>query len=159
MAQSQVSFNSLQELLSQLVSFRSLSSFLLLLPFDSTPWGEGRIANQHLPHSHRQGGSGPAEKVKYPCHTMCWGPRNSLHPSQLHYSMVPSYSAVTRHICQPLVLIGAPGKKQAPASCSRITLQTSHDTLRDPLGVTEIRGRVPSRPLQRGEGEETRCLR
>lgn len=107
----EASFDPLQKLLSQSTSSKSLPSFLLLLPFDSTAWEKDRAANQPLPHSLLQMGSGHTGKLKHPCHTTWWGP-DILHPCQLHHSMHFSYPVVPKHVCQAHFFMAAPGRRR-----------------------------------------------
>lgn len=88
----EASFDSLQELLSQSTSSKSLPSFLLLLPFDSTAWGRAGLQTILLPHSILQVGSGHTGKLRHPCHVMWWGPRYTpfLSAAPLHGFFIPS---------------------------------------------------------------------
>lgn len=92
-----MSFNSLQELVSvsitQVSYPASFSSFPLTLHPGETAGLSASLTSE--------AGSGPRRKsqASLPGHVV--GTQHSLHPSQPHCSLVPSYPMVGEHICQP----------------------------------------------------------
>lgn len=146
-----LSFSLLWELPSLSISSKSLSQ--LPSPPSLCPLGKGQDCKPATAPLTSAGGFWAHKKAQasLPCHvaTPCGGDPDTLSTLSCTHPMALSYAAVPKHICQPLVFMGARGKKQTPASCSRFTLQIPRDTPLRLVRDTEREVQISSVPPQK----------